>query len=160
MYREALERLNTSIAFKASDTDSEATAHLVETGAKKLAQLYTKLVAEVSSGSTPAPGADWSMVPFPVSLLGTLRQIVSFLRTLPLPTTHPSHPAAAAIQTTLSDAQRGYADMRGVWSQKCLESQGRRVIDRADNLDAIVAGKEFGKWIGQVLTVCDVRLLF
>lgn len=128
----------------------------METGAKKLTQLYTKLVAEVSSGSTPAPGAEWAMAPFPSSLLSTLRQLVSFLRTLPLPSTHPSHPAAPAIFETLKDAQRGYADMRGVWTQKCLEGQGKRLVGRADTIDTIVAGKEFGKWVDLVLTVSEV----
>ncbi|KNZ77465.1 Exocyst complex protein exo70 [Termitomyces sp. J132] len=154
-YRSAVERLNASIAFKSTDQDTAQTARLVETGAKKLTQLYTKLVAEVSSGSTPAPGAEWSMVPFPSNVLATLRQLVAFLRTLPLPSTHPSHPAAQTILTTLQDAQRGYADMRGVWAQKCLESQGKRCIDRADTIEPIPAGKEFGKWVELVLIVCS-----
>ncbi|KAG6864265.1 hypothetical protein C0991_010983 [Blastosporella zonata] len=130
-------------------------ARLIETGAKKLTQLYTKLVAEVSSGSTPPPSADWSMEPFPSNVLATLRQLVVFLRTLPLPSTHPSHPAAQAISTTLNDAQRGYANMRGSWAQKCLEIQGKRTIDRADTIDAVTAGKEFGKWAEVVFIVCN-----
>ncbi|KAF8067460.1 exocyst complex component, exo70 subunit [Lyophyllum atratum] len=154
-YREVLERLNASIAFKSSDQDTAETARLIETGAKKLTQLYTKLVAEVSSGSTPSPGAEWTMTPFPSNVLATLRQLVAFLRTLPLPSTHPSHPAAQTILTTLKDAQRGYADMRGVWSQKCLETQGRRVVDRADTIDPVAAGKEFGKWVEVILIVSE-----
>ncbi|KAG6899569.1 hypothetical protein C0993_009148 [Termitomyces sp. T159_Od127] len=154
-YWAAVERLNATIAFKSSDQDTAQTARLVETGAKKLTQLYTKLVAEVSSGSTPAPGAEWSMAPFPSNVLATLRQLVAFLRTLPLPSTHPSHPAAQTILTTLQDAQRGYADMRGVWAQKCLESQGKRCIDRADTIEPVPAGKEFGKWVELVLVVCS-----
>ncbi|KAG6889605.1 hypothetical protein C0995_016131 [Termitomyces sp. Mi166 len=154
-YWAAVERLNASIAFKSSDQDTAQTARLVETGAKKLTQLYTKLVAEVSSGSTPAPGAEWSMAPFPSNVLATLRQLVAFLRTLPLPSTHPSHPAAQAILTTLTEAQQGYADMRGVWAQKCLESQGKRCIDRADTIEPVPAGKEFGKWVEVVLIVCS-----
>ncbi|KAG5635948.1 hypothetical protein H0H81_009573 [Sphagnurus paluster] len=130
-------------------------ARLIETGAKKLAQLYTKLVAEVSSGSPPPPGADWAMAMFPPAVLSTLRQLVAFLRTLPMPATHPSHPAAETILTTLKDAQRGYADMRGAWTQKCLESQGKRVIDRADTIDVIAAGKEFGKWVEVALISCE-----
>lgn len=35
-------------------------------------------------------------------------------------TTHPSHPAANAIQMTLKDAQRGYADMHGSWNHQGL----------------------------------------
>jgi len=175
-YKEAMERLNASIAFKSSNVDMEDAvspitfvleaysshldikARLVETGAKKLAQLYTKLVAEVSSGPTPSPGAEWTMAPFPSSVLATLRQLVSFLRGLPLPTTHPSHPAAPVIQTALQDAQHGYADMRGSWAVKCLEGQGKRVIDRADTVDVIAAGKEFGKWVEVLLVVAEVRI--
>lgn len=171
-----MERLNASIAFKSSSVDMEDAvspippvpqvspshpdfqARLVETGAKKLAQLYTKLVAEVSSGPTPSPGAEWTMAPFPSSVLATLRQLVSFLRGLPLPATHPSHPAAPVIQNALQDAQRGYADMRGSWAVKCLEGQGKRVIDRADTVDVITAGKEFGKWVEVLLVVAEVRI--
>lgn len=130
----------------------------METGAKKLTQLYTKLVAEGSSGATPAPGVDITMSPFPSSLLSTLRPLVVFLRTLPLPSTHPSHPAAPAIMSTLKDAQKGYADMRGTWSRKCLEAQGKRVVDRADSIDTIAAGKDFGKWIESLLSVAEVCL--
>lgn len=154
-YKDALERLNATIAFKSSNADSNTAARLVETGAKKLAQLYTKLVAEVSSGSAPPPGADWTMVPFPSSVLSTLRQLVSIVRSLPLPATHPSHPAAPTVLTALQDAQRGYADMRGTWAQKCLEAQGRRVIERAETIDAIAAGKELGKWVDMMLVVAE-----
>ncbi|KAG2066853.1 hypothetical protein BDR04DRAFT_1233742 [Suillus decipiens] len=52
-YIDILERLNAAIAFKSSDADSRDMARLIETGAKKLTQLYTKLVAEGSSGSPP-----------------------------------------------------------------------------------------------------------
>ncbi|EEB91487.1 hypothetical protein MPER_10143 [Moniliophthora perniciosa FA553] len=137
-YKDALERLNASIAFKSSDRDSQDTARLVETGAKKLTQLYTKLVAEGSSGSAPPPG---------------ILPLVEFLKKLPLPSTHPSHPAAPAIMSVLKEAQRGYADMRGNWSRKCLETQGQRVLDRADNIDPVQAGREFGLWVQSVLTV-------
>jgi len=131
-------------------------ARLVETGAKKLTQLYTKLVAEGSSGSTPAPGDKLTMSPFPSSLLSSIRSLVTFLRTLPLPSTHPSHPAAPAIMSTLKEAQRGYADMRGTWSRKCLETQGKRVLDRSDTVDTISAGKEFGMWVETLLNVSEV----
>ncbi|KDQ22999.1 hypothetical protein PLEOSDRAFT_62377 [Pleurotus ostreatus PC15] len=155
VYTDALERLNASIAFKSSDRDLADTARLVETGAKKLTQMYTKLVAEGSSGSTPPPGADLRSAPFPSSLLTALDPVVSFLRSLPLPATHPSHPAAPSIMSTLKDAQRGYADMRGTWSRKCLETQGKRVLDRADTIDSILAGKEFGDWVESLITIAD-----
>jgi exocyst complex protein 7 len=77
---------------------------------------------------------------------------------MPLPTTHPSHPAAPEILITLKDAQKGYADMRGVWAKKCLEMQGKRVVDRADTIDGVAAGKEFGRWVELVLSVADVCL--
>ncbi|OJT02760.1 Exocyst complex protein exo70 [Trametes pubescens] len=132
-------------------------ARLVESGAKKLIQLYTKLVAEGSSGVPPG-GAEFSSVPFPASLMATLQPLVTFLRTLPLPATHPSHPAAAGIQSALKDAQKGYGDMRGAWVRKCLETFGKRVVDRAETIDGVAAGTEVGKWTENMLTVADVRL--
>ncbi|KAJ3785579.1 Cullin repeat-like-containing domain protein [Lentinula aff. detonsa] len=153
VYKDALQRLNASIAFKASDQDTFDTARLIETGAKNLAQLYTKLVAEGSSGTTPAPGVEIVRAPFPSQLRSTLQPIVAFLRTLPVPSTHPSHPAAAAILTTLKEAQRGYADMRGTWGKKCLEAHGKRVVDRADTMEPIATGKELGTWVQSVLSV-------
>ncbi|TDL22018.1 hypothetical protein BD410DRAFT_771026 [Rickenella mellea] len=155
-YTDALERLNTSIAFKASDFDSRDTARLVETGAKKLTQLYTKLVAEGSSGVPPG-GPDFQPSPIPSTLLNTLRPLVAFLRTLPLPATHPSHAAAPGIFATLKDAQRGYADMRGSWSRKCLETEGRRVVDRAETVDGVSGGLEFGLWVDNLLTVAETE---
>ncbi|KAF7321126.1 hypothetical protein HMN09_00200600 [Mycena chlorophos] len=155
VYQEALERLNASIAFKSGDRDVKDTARLVETGAKKLTQLFTKLVAEASTGSTPPPNTDITSAPFPSNLLSTLRPLVAFIRTLPLPASHPSHPAAPAIMSTLKEAQKGYADMRGNWARKCLETQGKRVIDRADNVDAVTAGKDFGRWVESLLSVAD-----
>lgn len=171
-----MERLNASIAFNASDLDLGAAvrpyfivtskfstfihpnqARLVETGAKKLTQLYTKVVAEGSSGATPAPGSEM-IVSFPSSLIPTLTPVVLFLRTLPLPSTHPSHPAASAILSTLKEAQNGYADMRGNWSVKCLEGQGKRLVARAELTDPLTTGREFTEWVELMLgtlEVCD-----
>ncbi|KDQ53737.1 hypothetical protein JAAARDRAFT_161423 [Jaapia argillacea MUCL 33604] len=154
IYKEALERLNASIAFKSSEADTLDTARLVETGAKKLTQLYTKLVAEGSSG-TPPTTSSYQTLPFPADLLATLRPLVAFLRTLPLPSTHPSHPAAPAILSTLKEAQKGFADMRGNWAKKCLESQGRWTVERAEILDGVAAGREFGTWVDVLLTVAE-----
>lgn len=131
-------------------------ARLVETGAKKLTQMYTKLVAEGSSG-VPPNGPEFVLSPFPASLKPTLIPLVTFLRTLPLPPTHPSHPAAPAIQSTLKEAQKGYADMRGSWGKKCLENYARRVVDRAETIDGVAAGREFGAWVGNLLSVAEVR---
>ncbi|THH20305.1 hypothetical protein EW146_g1018 [Bondarzewia mesenterica] len=154
VYQDALERLNASIAFKSSDRDSRETARLVDTGAKKLAQLFTKFVAEGSSGSPPA-GSDFELIPFPSDLLATLQPLVAFLRSLPLPSTHPSHPAASAILSTLKEAQRGYADMRGNWAKKCLEVHGRRVVERAETVEGVEAGRELGKWVQNMLKVAE-----
>ncbi|KAI6162546.1 Cullin repeat-like-containing domain protein [Pisolithus thermaeus] len=157
VYMDTLGRLNAAIAFKSSDADSWDTARLVETGAKKLTQLYTKLVAEGSSGSPPIAGLDFVPVMFPPSLLASLKPLVAFLRTLPVPSTHPSHPAAQAILATLKEAQRGYADMRGTWNCKALETYGKRVVDRAETLDGVVAGKEFGTWVSNLLRTAETE---
>ncbi|CAA7257403.1 unnamed protein product [Cyclocybe aegerita] len=155
VYKEVLERLNTSIAFNSADQDLAASARLVETGAKKLTQLYTKVVAEGSSGTTPAPGTDFMLSSFPSSLLPTLSPVVSFLRTLPLPSTHPSHPAAQSILSTLKEAQKGYADMRGNWSVKCLEGQGKRLVARADTVDPLATGRDFREWVEMMLGTAE-----
>ncbi|KAG1727516.1 Cullin repeat-like-containing domain protein [Suillus lakei] len=156
-YIDILERLNAAIAFKSSDADSRDMARLIETGAKKLTQLYTKLVAEGSSGSPPVSGLAFMLTEFPPPLMSSLIPLVAFLRTLPLPSTHPSHPAASAILNTLKDAQRGYADMRGNWSRKTLEMHSRRVVDRAETLDGVAAGKEFSTWIDNLLKVTETE---
>jgi exocyst complex component 7 len=128
---------------------------LVETGAKKLAQLFTKTVASGSSGNPPA-GTDFQFSPFPRDALVTLQPLVKFLRSLPLPATHPSHPAAAAILSILKEAQRGYAEMRGNWGRKCLEVYGRRVVDRAETTDGVLSGRELGQWTSNLLDVIEV----
>lgn len=155
-YKDVLERVNAGLVFGSLERDSRDTARLVETGAKKLTQLYTKLVAEASSG-TPLNGVDFQLTPFPASILATLIPLVEFLRTLPLPATHPSHPAAPAIQTALKEAQKGYADMRGAWGKKCLELHAKRVVERSETLDGVKAGREFGNWVISLLTVAEVR---
>ncbi|TFK95285.1 Cullin repeat-like-containing domain protein [Pterulicium gracile] len=155
LYKDALERLNASIAFKSSDADSLETARLIETGAKKLTVLYTKLVAECSSGSTPGPTAALEPPPIPDDVLATLTPLVAFLRTLPQPSTHPSHPASASILSTLKEAQKGYADMRGNWVKRCLEGAGKRVMDRMDTVDVLVSGREFGAWVEALLDFAE-----
>ena len=49
--------------------------------------------------------------------------------------------------------------MRGNWSRKCLETQAKRVLDRADSLDPIQAGQEFGVWVDSLLLIADVGTL-
>ncbi|KAH9965551.1 exocyst complex component exo70 subunit [Lactifluus volemus] len=153
-YIHAVERLNASIAFGSADESQRDTARLVETGAKKLAQLFTKTVASGSSGNPPA-GTDFQFSPFPRDALVTLQPLVKFLRSLPLPATHPSHPAAAAILSALKEAQRGYAEMRGNWGRKCLEVYGRRVVDRAETTDGVLSGRELGQWTSNLLDVIE-----
>ena len=67
-----------------------------------------------------------------------------FIRTLPTPATHPSHPATSAIRSTLKEAQKGYADVCGSWSKKGSETYAKRVIDRAETIDAVSSELEFG----------------
>ncbi|KZV66270.1 exocyst complex component, exo70 subunit [Peniophora sp. CONT] len=153
-YTDALERLNASIAFASSDRDPRDTARLIDTGVKKLAQLFTKLVAEGSSGA-PSGGPTFELTPFPPELYATLTPLVAFLRGLPLPATHPSHPAANAIQSALREAQRGYADMRGNWGRKCLDVYARRVLERAETVDGVNAGREVGKWTQNLLDIAE-----
>jgi exocyst complex protein 7 len=64
------------------------------------------------------------------------------------------------ILSTLKDAQEGYADMRGNWGVKCLEGQGKRLVKRADTIDPIMTGTEFGQWVETLLAVAEVRSSF
>ena len=119
-------------------------------------------MAEGSSGATPIPGPEMMMMSFPASLIPTLTPVVLFLRTLPLPSTHPSHPAAPTILSTLREAQNGYADMRGNWSVKCLEGQGKRLLARAETVDSLMTGREFTEWVELmlgILEVCDCQVI-
>ncbi len=104
----------------------------------------------------PLNGPEFVPSPFPTSVKQSLLPVVSFLRSLPLPATHPSHPAAPGIQATLKEAQKGYADMRGSWIRKCLENYGRRVVDRAETIDGVASGRELGTWVANLLNVAEV----
>ncbi|KAN0135050.1 hypothetical protein V8E53_007168 [Lactarius tabidus] len=122
----------------ASKREHRLRARLVETGAKKLAQLFTKLVASGSTGSHPT-GSDFQYFPFPRDGLAMLLQ-------------YPRQ----TILSSLKEAQCGYAEMRGSWASKCLEVYGRRVIDRAETTDGVASGQELGKWTGDLLTVIEL----
>lgn len=119
--------------------------------------MFTKAVASGSSG-TPLAGSDFQVSVFPREELETLNPLVKFLRGLPLPATHPSHPAAAVILSALKEAQRGYAEMRGNWARKCLEVYGRRVVDRSETTDGVLAGQGLGIWTRNLLDVIEVSL--
>lgn len=47
--------------------------------------------------------------------------------------------------------------MRGTWARKCLETYGRRAVDRAETLEGVVAGRELGVWVKNLLDVAEVR---
>ncbi|EDR10217.1 uncharacterized protein LACBIDRAFT_325913 [Laccaria bicolor S238N-H82] len=83
------------------------------------------------------------------------RQPLPSLRTTPVPSTHPTHPAAQLILTTLREAQRGYADMPGNWSVKCLEGRGKRLVARVETVNPLVTGREFGEWVELILGTKD-----
>lgn len=155
-YIDVVERMNASIAFASNDPRaSRDTAKMVETGVKKLCQLYTKLIAEGSSGaSLSGPGIN--PPGFPSYLYDSLDPLVAALRALPLPATYPSHPAAPAILKTLTEAQKGYGEMRGAFCKKCLEAMGgRRIIDRVETIPGVQGGKEIGMWIEGIITVAE-----
>ena len=76
-----------------------------------------------------------------------------------MPSTHPSHPAAASMFSALKEAQIGYADMRGNWSVKCLEGQGKRLVARAVTVDPLTTGTEFREWVELMLGTAEVRYL-
>ncbi|KAI6039999.1 Cullin repeat-like-containing domain protein [Pisolithus marmoratus] len=137
VYMDTLGRLNAAIAFKSSDADSWDTARLVETGAKKLTQLYTKLVAEGSSGSPPIAGLDFMPVMFPPSLLASLKPLVAF----------PAH-LTSAIHAPIPSGSSDYS---------ALETHAKRVIDRAETLDGVVAGKEFGTWVANLFRTAETE---
>ncbi|KAG8886158.1 hypothetical protein FRB97_007196 [Tulasnella sp. 331] len=164
-YIAALERLNTSLAFGSAKSNTGKTAQLVETGAKKLSQLYTKLVAEASSGNAIIPESYLPSPPnpFPTISRETLKQlkpVVSALRSLPLPATHPSHPAAPAILATLREAQAGYAEMRGNWAKRCMEPGSRRVLGQLETQNdggGLPVGQDAGQWVEAMLALAEAE---
>jgi len=46
--------------------------------------------------------------------------------------------------------------MRGNWSVKCLEGQGKRLVARADNVDPLATGREFREWVELMLGTAEV----
>lgn len=47
--------------------------------------------------------------------------------------------------------------MRGSWGKQYLENDARRVVDRAETIDGVAAGKEFETWVELLLTTAEVR---
>ncbi|CAE6434452.1 unnamed protein product [Rhizoctonia solani] len=162
LYVDALERLNANIAFQSGDPHAKETSRLVETGAKKLCQLYTKTVAE----ATARPAIDptnylQSLDNFPTideTAMDKLTPVVDALRKSPTPATHPSHPGAAAILAVIQEAQAGYADMRSQWCKKAIDGGIRRILAAADTgTDRIAVGREFGIWVEGLLAMADTE---
>ncbi|KAH9031730.1 exocyst complex component exo70 subunit [Lactarius hengduanensis] len=154
VYTDALERLNASIAFGSAEESQRDTARLVETGAKKLAQLFTKLVASGSTGSHPA-GSDFQYSPFPRDDLANLLPLVKFLRALPLPATHPSPPCRfrhlvgsqrSATRLRRDERKLGEEVLGGLWTARYRPS-------RNDRWGRIWA--RLGKWTGELLDVVE-----
>ncbi|KDQ18787.1 hypothetical protein BOTBODRAFT_153680 [Botryobasidium botryosum FD-172 SS1] len=159
-YIDAIERLNANIAFKATDRSMRDNARLVETGAKKLAHLYTKLVAEASAAPPVQPMAYLPSSPPTISsaLLTTLQPLVTALRSLPLPATHPSNPASSGILNALKEAQGGYAEMRSGWAKKCLDGDARRVAELVGaESNSAEGGKKVGMWVEALLNLAEVE---
>ncbi|KDN37796.1 hypothetical protein RSAG8_09951, partial [Rhizoctonia solani AG-8 WAC10335] len=162
LYVDALERLNANIAFQSGDPRAKEISRLVETGAKKLCQLYTKTVAE----ATARPAIDptnylQSLDNFPTideTAMDKLTPVVDALRKSPTPATHPSHPGAAAILAVIQEAQAGYADMRSQWCKKAVDGGIRRILAAADTgTDRIAVGREFGIWVDGMLAMADAE---
>ncbi|KAG8960854.1 hypothetical protein FRC00_014009 [Tulasnella sp. 408] len=162
-YIDALQRVNATLAFGSQNYSS---AQLVDTGAKKLSQFYTKTVAEACAATPIDP---ISYLPSPPNQLPTissqsmktLQPIVTALRSLPLPATHPSHPAATEIFETLKEAQNGYAEMRGTWAKRCLEPGYRAILGRVETESdggGIKAAKDIAEWLEGLVALSEAEL--
>jgi exocyst complex protein 7 len=93
--------------------------------------------------------------------MNKLTPVVDALRKSPTPTTHPSHPGAAAILAVIQEAHAGYADMRSQWCKKAVDSGVRRILAAADTgTDRIAIGREFGMWVEGLLVLADVSLYY
>jgi len=140
-------------------------ARLAETGGKKVAQLFTTLVAEACSSALLEPtqclGSSPSLLPLiSPDLQDSLAPVVDTLRSLPLPSTHPSHPASSGNLNTLNEAQDGYAAMRGAWSKRCLEMRSKELIIDADSeVGGIEMSLEFAQWTAGLLLLAEVGTL-
>ena len=118
-----MERLNANIAFKGGAGgeggdvgEVQKIADLIITGTKRLTQLYTKLIAESSSSPPPFPSSSFTVtlpggsgvealvmaVTLSPQTIASLTPIARFLRTLPVPGTHPSHPGALVRYSSAS----------------------------------------------------------
>lgn len=185
MYADAVKTLNAGLAFSEADRSTQQTviyeysssmstctkcaliqARLAETGAKKIAQMFTTLVAESASSALLNPIIYLGVSPSDIPLLtrdqeDSLIPVVSSLRSLPTPTTHPSHPASSGNLKILNEAQDGYADMRGGWAKRCLEFRARELVRQAeDAANGIQISFQFAQWTEGLLLLAEVSRHF
>lgn len=154
--------MNATLAFGSQNYSS---VQLVETGAKKLSQLYTKTVAEACAAAPIDPAAYLPSPPNQVPTIPSqstkfLHPIVTALRSLPLPATHPSHPAATEIFENLREAQSGYAEMRGTWAKRCLEPGYRAILGRVETESdggGIQAARDIAEWLEALVAISEAE---
>ncbi|KAG8973500.1 hypothetical protein FRB90_009921 [Tulasnella sp. 427] len=82
------------------------------------------------------------------------------MRTLPLPATHPSHPAANEIFETLQEAQNGYAEMRGAWAKRCLEGGYRAILGRVETESdggGVKAARDVAEWVEALVSISEAE---
>jgi len=72
--------------------------------------------------------------------------IVTFLRGLPLPSTHPSHPAASAILNTLKRLSAALQICEAIGVESVWRCMRGEVVERAETIDGILSGRELGVW--------------
>ncbi|KZT33890.1 hypothetical protein SISSUDRAFT_1122622 [Sistotremastrum suecicum HHB10207 ss-3] len=158
IYIDAIEKLNKNILFQ-GDNDPEGNIHdsarLLETGTKKLCQLFTSLISSSSPPPTSALNnlsASLSTPPFPHATLQSLLPLISTLRSLPNPSTHPSHPSSSSILATLKEATGTYVDIRGKWARAALEGGGN-VLDRVSSSAEGEGGVVFRAWFEGLVNI-------
>lgn len=140
-------------------------ARLAETGAKKIAQLFTTLVAEACSSVPLDPAQYLGSSPSDLPLIGgdlesSLAPVVDALHSLPLPATHPSHPASNGNLNILNEAQDGYASMRGSWVKRCLEIRSKDLIMGAENeANGVQISLEYAQWTDGLFLLAEVLFI-
>lgn len=121
------------------------------------------MVAEACSSAPLEPTQYLGAQPTELPLLGSaledsLLPVVDALRSLPLPATHPSHPASNGNLNILNEAQDGYAAMRGAWIKRCLEIRSRDLVAGADNeANGIQISLEYAQWTEGLFLLAEVN---
>lgn len=179
VYTDAVKSLNAGLAFSEADRSTQQTvrlsslslegalitslkARLAETGAKKIAQVFTQLVAGACASAILEPTQYLGALPSEVPLMSrdteeSLTPVVASLQSLPVPVTHPSHPASVGNLNVLNEAQDGYAAMRSGWAKRCLEPMSRDLIAAAEDPgNGIQTSIELAQWIEGFLLLAEV----